>query len=73
MNEEPVREEPFIAVPTTLIAPTPYGISPLQRNVPNAVSLSWLKSKEREGSASDVPIKNVVIENQDEPFSPNRD
>jgi hypothetical protein len=63
LSEGPGREEPFTAVPITPVAPTPYGISPFQKNVPSAVFPSWLRSKGREGLPNDVLKKNAGIVN----------
>jgi hypothetical protein len=73
LKERPVREEPFTVVPTTLIVLMRYGISPFLRNVPSAVSPSWLRSMEREGLPNDVLRKNVDIVKQNKSVSPRCD
>jgi len=57
---------PFIAAPTILAAPSPYGINPFQKDALSAISRFWLRRKERLESSSDARKRNVDIVSQNE-------
>jgi hypothetical protein len=47
LNGEPAREELFIAAAIIPPVPMPYGRDPFLKSAPSAISLSWLKKKEK--------------------------